>query len=635
MFKRLRKAARAFTRRFGAEAGGNVAIMFGLALPLLIMMTVGGIDLHHAAKVRADLQDALDAAALAAARSPYTDDARITEVGMAALRANMPGYFQVDDKGNSRDEAAFALNSSRIVEATARVQVKTIVANIILPPYGKILDDYLPVSTASNVNRASRNVEVALALDITGSMKDQPLKDLKAAAKELIEIVVQDQQEPFYSKAALVPYAVGVNLATSAAQARGAIPGPTAAISAIAWKSGEAKSITGLTRANPAVISSTNHGFANGDIVWIADIRGMTQMNNRALEVVNRQANSFQVRVPGQSSPVSSSAYSSYSSGGTIQKCLLSDCSLRVTANGHGRTAGSYAWIDEVKGMTEVNKTAFPVSQVTANTFSIGVVAPAYKAYTSGGGVWCTDQGCQAYRFRNDAGGYTAYEVSTCVSERTGSQAYTDAAPTSGARVGRSYTDSAGNPCPQQAITPLTNVRQTLNQQIDALKEGGSTAGQIGIAWAWYMVSPNFNSLWPGASQAAAYDPGKTLKAVVLMTDGEFNTPFCQDVIAKSATTGSGGTNTHINCNATNGDPFTQSVSLCTAMKQQDVVVYTVGFNLNSSNTGGPGIDTALEVLEACATNKSTHFFKANSGADLKEAFKAIGRDITRLRISK
>jgi hypothetical protein len=173
-----------------------------------------------------------------------------------------------------------------------------------------------------------------------------------------------------------------------------------------------------------------------------------------------------------------------------------------------------------------------------------------------------------------------------------------------------------------------------LEDQINALTDGGSTAGQIGIAWAWYMVSPNFASLFTGEGRPNAYDPSKTLKAVVLMTDGEFNSPFCKDVIASDAGTGSGGAASHINCRATNGEPFAQSVALCTAMKRENVVVYTVGFNL-STGRGKSGIDTAVEVMEACATNKDTHFFMANSGTDLKEAFQAIGRDITRLRIAR
>ena len=69
-------------------------------------------------------------------------------------------------------------------------------------------------------------------------------------------------------------------------------------------------------------------------------------------------------------------------------------------------------------------------------------------------------------------------------------------------------------------------------------------------------------------------------------------------------------------------------------MQDQGVVVYTVGFDLGT-DVGGPGIDTALEMLRECATTPDRHFFEANSGTDLKEAFKAIGRDITRLRIAR
>lgn len=628
---RLKHAPRAVRARLGGLASrllrrteGNVAMMFGMALPVLVMITFGAIDIHQASKVKANLQDALDAAALAAARSTYTDDADINRVGLAALKANMPGYFAEE----SQDTASFVLTGNRVT-GDARVNVKVLVANIVLPPYGKLLDDYLPVSSRSEVLRASRNVEVAMALDVTGSMRGQPLIDLKEAAIELIGIVVQDQQSPFTSKAALAPYAAGVNLGDAADGARGSIPPALANITGLDWKTGAAKAISGVTRANPAVISASNHGFAVGDYVWISEVRGMRQLNDRALEVTKTTSNSLEVRVPGQSGSLDSRDYSRYTSDGKIQKCLQPDCSLRVTAAGHGRSTGDYVWIDEVQGMTEVNKSDYRVTRVDANVFTIPLYAPD-NAYTGGGGVFCVDRGCRAYRFANANGGTTTYEVTTCVSERTGGQAYTDASPAT-ARVGRSYITPSS--CPDQPVTPLSSQRPYLEDRINALKDGGSTAGQIGIAWAWYLVSPNFASLF-GEGRPEPYDRSKTLKAVVLMTDGEFNTPFCNDVIARDAGSGSGGAATHINCDATNGNPFSQAVQLCAAMKGQDVVVYTVGFNL-STNRGKSGVDTAIEVMETCATNKDTHFFNANSGTDLKEAFKAIGRDITRLRIAR
>ena len=178
-------------KRLRDDARGNVAMIFGLSLPVLILMTVGGVDIHRASTVRVNLQDALDAAALAAARSPYTADADIQRVGLAALQANLAAYPNVT---LLTSDTTFTLNTNKVVIANARANVKTLVANIFLPPYGQFMDDYLPVGAHSEVNRSAKNLEVALVLDVTGSMDGQRLTDLKAAAKSLIDIVVQDIQ---------------------------------------------------------------------------------------------------------------------------------------------------------------------------------------------------------------------------------------------------------------------------------------------------------------------------------------------------------------------------------------------------------------------------------------------------------
>ncbi len=49
------------------------------------------------------------------------------------------------------------------------------------------------------------------------------------------------------------------------------------------------------------------------------------------------------------------------------------------------------------------------------------------------------------------------------------------------------------------------------------------------------MISPNFSYLWPTASQPAAYGTPKLFKIVILMTDGEFNTSYCNGVISQDS----------------------------------------------------------------------------------------------------
>ena len=608
-------------RRMRDDARGNVAMMFGLTLPVLILMTVGGVDIHRASTVRVNLQDALDAATLAAARSPYTANTDIQRVGLGALKANLKAYPDI-----TLDETAttFTLNSDDVVIASSKVDVKTLVANIFLPPYGKFMDDYLPVGAHSEVNRSSKNIEVALVLDITGSMDGARIADLKSAAKDLVDLVVQPVQTPWYSKVAIVPYSMGVNPGTYVTSVRGSITGSVNITGAVINFTGTQKSISAATKARPVVITSNSHGFVNGDVVWISGATGMTQINNKPYVVTNKTTNTFELydlngnRIDGRN-------YSTYSSSGKVQKCQNNDCSITVTAANHGLINNHYVRITNVGGMTQINDQTFLVGNATTNTFTIDPDGSALNPYTSGGKAWCADAGCTYFAFDNMYGDLTTNLISNCVTERTGAQAYTDAAPGSSARVGLNYA-GASNPCLSNTILPLSSNKTTLKNTIDSFNAAGSTAGQIGIGWGWYMVSPNFNSLWPSGA-AGAYDLTHLLKAVVIMTDGEFNTPYCSGVIAQDAGSGSGSNTEKIGCNATNGDPFAQGRAMCDAMKAQNVIVYTVGLQIAS---GGE----AAGLLSYCASSPGNFFLPANGG-DLSEAFAAIGRDITQLRISK
>ena len=145
----------------------------------------------------------------------------------------------------------------------------------------------------------------------------------------------------------------------------------------------------------------------------------------------------------------------------------------------------------------------------------------------------------------------------------------------------------------------MSSDKALLHGKIDALTELGSTAGHIGIAWGWYLLSPHFSYLWPNASQQpAAYGTPKLLKVAVIMTDGDFNTIYNKGVIAQDSGSGSGSADWKINQNATNGNGFTQAQALCAAMKAPgtDIEVYTVGLGLSGSVA-------AQNFLTQCATS--------------------------------
>src|SRR5688572_14818958 len=116
------RSLHAFMRRVADDARGNVAMLFALSLPVLVLMTVGGVDIHRASTVRVNLQDALDAATLAAARSPYTETVDLQRVGLASLKANLKAYPDITLR---EADTSFVLNSDKVVIARAKVDVKT------------------------------------------------------------------------------------------------------------------------------------------------------------------------------------------------------------------------------------------------------------------------------------------------------------------------------------------------------------------------------------------------------------------------------------------------------------------------------------------------------------------------------
>jgi len=77
-----------------------------------------------------------------------------------------------------------------------------------------------------------------------------------------------------------------------------------------------AKNITAITKANPAVVTSSSHGFSDGDNVIISGVAGMTEVNGITFKVANSTTNTFSLQ-DYDGTAINSSSYTTYSSGGT------------------------------------------------------------------------------------------------------------------------------------------------------------------------------------------------------------------------------------------------------------------------------------------------------------------------------
>ena len=108
-----------------------------------------------------------------------------------------------------------------------------------------------------------------------------------------------------------------------------------------------------------------------------------------------------------------------------------------------------------------------------------------------------------------------------CVSRRrTYATEFTDDAPSPWNYVG----DRVGRYCSEPMIVPLSNDVDALTSAIGALSaDSNLTAGHLGLAWSWYLISPKWAEVWPTESKPLEYNAPNAIKAVVLMTDGLFN----------------------------------------------------------------------------------------------------------------
>lgn len=199
-----------------------------------------------------------------------------------------------------------------------------------------------------------------------------------------------------------------------------------------------------------------------------------------------------------------------------------------------------------------------------------------------------------------------------CVRERTGVEQLTDAWPAPGQYVSENvyYMPSYG--CPDVSVVPLSNNSGTVNATIAALSTTDSgSAGHDALAWAWYSLSPKWDSVWPSESVGATYDTADTVKAVVMLTDGAFNKWYDTDnpyhaIIARQ-----------------------DAVELCKGMRKEGVQIYVVAYNTDN----GVAWYSPNVILKDCAGDNA-FYFEADNSDELQDVFDQIANHLKWTRLT-
>jgi hypothetical protein len=82
--------------------------------------------------------------------------------------------------------------------------------------------------------------------------------------------------------------------------------------------------ITGITKASPAVVTATAHGFSNGDYIDLSDVLGMTEVNGVRYKAAGVTANTFQLTDEETGAAVNSTSFGTYTSSGKARKAVTS-----------------------------------------------------------------------------------------------------------------------------------------------------------------------------------------------------------------------------------------------------------------------------------------------------------------------
>jgi len=198
-------------RVFGKERSGSFGILMAMVLAVVTLSAGFGVNLAQLYNVRSGLKNALDAAVTSTAR-----DITIGKITTDEAQEWVERFLNANGDEALMGGDSPVLDRLTIDKTKGTIQVAAHVdVDLYFPLFG--LSNERRVTNVSGAVYADKKIEVAMMLDVTGSMgktrTTDKIGDLKDAAAKAVEAMLkyQDPKNPRV-RVALVPYASGVNV---------------------------------------------------------------------------------------------------------------------------------------------------------------------------------------------------------------------------------------------------------------------------------------------------------------------------------------------------------------------------------------------------------------------------------------
>lgn len=582
---------------------GNVAILFAVLLIPLSGVGALAVDYGRFISVRSQVQSAADSAALAALANG--------SLNPAELRAKAQAYFDAN-KNRFQD-----LNISEVSKTPTSDGIRVDVTATLPTTFGSVLGiDQMHVNVSSEAKASTEDLELALVLDVTGSMASV-MGDLRTGAKDLVTTIFDTAAASSKLKVSVVPYSATVNIGngltqmgwmdtTGAASNHGISmewryigyepacvkPGGTPApdpgdgtvgsiFDALPHFASGLKHLFGIAPAHAATAADVPAPFMFADPCNIANPEFLS-----LFDMFDQIPNaSWKGCVMARPEPF--------------------DVTDEVPSSANPETLFvPWFWPDEIDN-----------SALIANGYSYQTVNDYLPDRLDLRDALPDADGNVPGKFTDP---WVGYGMNNTLKYNGTPGLIDDVGPD---------TLGPNKACPD-ALLPLSQNKSEITTKIDSLTHwnGGGTNISEGLAWGWRTISPT-----APFTEGSAY--GDVRKVIVLMTDGENNinpAPNLSNLSEYSAygflqewdktrvdTVSYDGFKTYTN---------ERMSSVCTNAKAMDITIYTVAFSVTDQDT--------LDFLSDCATD-SSYSYTADTAQDLIHAFQNIAVNLSRLRLAE
>ncbi|QIG92592.1 MULTISPECIES: TadE/TadG family type IV pilus assembly protein [unclassified Bradyrhizobium] len=623
IFNRFRSAA----RRFSGATDGNVAVIFTLAILPLIAFVGAAIDYTRANTARSSMQAALDSTALMLSK-----DLTMGSITAAQIPSKAQTYFA--GLYTNKDGQGIA------VSATYTTPTASTAATILLNGSGFIKSDFMQLAGFPTMNFSSSTtttwgnvkMRVALALDNTGSMKDDgkitALRNAVAATGGLIDQLSALSKSNGDVYISVIPFAKVVNVGTSNSgqswidwtdwlnpPTTQPANGTMQASLPMNWHAvGPGAKCPWTTSSggfscvkNPTSTSTTNYipssGTYSGYICPSVDANSHTRYNG--CWVSTQVGTTAQVFCTGSSS----CACPTDSTGNAVSGCSCATSGGVKSCSGYIYT---HNWTQPGPNDTTDNLGQPRVSAVvgwtnnkwTATTQTPTVQNDWRQASTNPISNWT---GCVADRTQpNDATGVlpASSDVTTLF-------------PANEYYENSTYYCNTSVSTPLEAIIPLSYSWTTLKNAVNAMQPTGGTNQAVGLAWAWQSL------LVGGPLNAPAEDSNTTYNRVIILLSDGLNTEDRWPDYGDGSSQASG--------NPIDARQALMCQNLKAATDSGGRPMYTI-YTIQV-NTGTPA-DPTSTVLQNCASS-ADKFYMLTSSTQIVTAFNSIGTALSKLRLAK